>query len=93
LRRLLLRRKPHKAVAVVVDVMQLVDAIMHLPVAVDTRPYVELWELEVGVPEHHHRRHLRDQKLKLVMEKPGKIKSKTSLSRTSLRHPLLAWWM
>jgi hypothetical protein len=54
---LLSRRKPHRAVAVVVVVTQLVDVVVHLPVAVDARPYVEeLWELEAGVPEHryHH---------------------------------------
>jgi hypothetical protein len=33
------------------------DTVVHLPVAVDTHPYVEeLWELEVGVPEHRHPR-------------------------------------
>jgi hypothetical protein len=52
----------------------------------------ELWELEAGVPEHRHRRP-RAQKLKLRMEKSNKIRSKTSLSRTSLRHPHPTWWM
>jgi hypothetical protein len=78
-------------VAVVVVVTPLVDAVVHLPVAVDARPYVEeLWELEAGVPEHRHRRS-RAQKLKLRMEKMSKIRSKTSLSLTSLRH--LTWWI
>jgi hypothetical protein len=50
-------RKPHRAVVAVVAVTLLVDAFVHLLVAVDARPYVEeLWELEAGVPEHHHRR-------------------------------------
>jgi hypothetical protein len=57
-------------------------------VVVDTRPCVEeLWVLEAGVPEHHHR-HPRALRLKLNMEKP----SKTSLSRTSPYHPHLTWW-
>jgi hypothetical protein len=65
----------------------LVDAVMHLPVAIDSRTYVEeLWELEAGVSEHRHHCS-RAQKLKLSMEKPSKIRSKTSLSRTSLCHP------
>jgi hypothetical protein len=69
------------------------DAVVHLPVAVDARPYVkELWELEAGVPEYRHRRP-RAQKLKLSMEEPSKIRSKTSLSRTSLHHPHLFGWM
>jgi hypothetical protein len=34
-----------------VAVMPLVDAVMHLLVAMDARSYVEeLWELEAGVP-------------------------------------------
>jgi hypothetical protein len=58
-------------------------------VAVDARPYVEeLWELKDGVSEHHHCRP-RALKPKLSMEEP----SKTSLSRTCLRHPHLTWWM
>jgi hypothetical protein len=70
-----------------VDVMSLLDAVVHLLAAVDARPYVEeLWELEAGVPEHRHRRP-RAQKLKLSMQKPSKIRSKTSLSQTSLHHP------
>jgi hypothetical protein len=61
--------------------------------AVGAHPYVEeLWELEVGVPKHRRRRP-RAQKMKLRMEKPSKTKSKTSLSRTSLHHPHLTWWM
>jgi hypothetical protein len=88
-RRLLSRRKPHRFVATVVAVTPLVDAVMHLPIVVDTRPYVqELWELEAGVSEHCHRRP-RAQRLKLRMEKP----SKTSVSRTRLCHPHLTWWM
>jgi hypothetical protein len=70
-----------------VAVLLLVDAVVHLPLVLSGRPYVEeLWELEAGVPEHHHRRP-RAQKLKLGMEKLNK--SKTSLSRTSPRchHP------
>jgi hypothetical protein len=56
-------------------------------VAVDARPYVEeLWELDAGVLEHRHRRS-RVLKLKLSMEESSKIRSKTSLSRTSLHHP------
>jgi hypothetical protein len=48
-RRLLPKRKPHRAVAVVVAVTPLVDTVVHLPVAVDARSYVEeLWELEAG---------------------------------------------
>jgi hypothetical protein len=74
-----------RAMAVVVAVLPFVGAVVHLPVVVDTRPYVEeLWELEARVPEHRPR-HPRAQKLKLRMEKPSKIRSKTSLSRTSLR--------
>jgi hypothetical protein len=94
LRRLLpRRRKPHRVVAVVMVVPPLVDATVHLPMAVDARPYVEeLWELKAGVPEHRHRRP-RAKKLKLRMEELSKIRSKTSLSRTSLRHPHLPWWM
>jgi hypothetical protein len=93
LRRLLPRRKPHRAVAAVVAVTPLLDAVVHLPVAVDARPYMEeLWELEAGVPEHHHCRP-RAQKQKLRMEKPSMIRSKTSLSRTSLHHPHLTCWM
>jgi hypothetical protein len=61
--------------------------VVHLPMAVDARPYVEeLWELEAGVPEHRHH-HSRAQKLKLRMETPSIIRSNTSLSRTSLHHP------
>jgi hypothetical protein len=57
-------------------------------VAVDARPCVEeLWELEVGVPEHRHRRP-RALRLKLNMEEP----SKTNLSRTSPYHPHLTLW-
>jgi hypothetical protein len=93
LRRLLLRRKPHRAVYADVVVMPLLDVVVHLPVAMDACPYVEeLWDLEAGVPEHRHRR-LRAQKMRLSMEKPGKIRSKTSLSRASLHHPHLTWWM
>jgi hypothetical protein len=74
-------------------VTPLLDTIVHLLVVVDARPYVEeLWEVEAGVPEHRYRRP-RSQKLKLSMEKPSKIRSKTSLSRTSLLHPHLTWWM
>jgi hypothetical protein len=62
-------------------------------VAVDALPYVEeLWELEAGVPEHRHRRP-RALELKMSMEEPSKIRSKTSLSRTSLRRPHPTWWM
>jgi hypothetical protein len=76
-----------------VAVTPLLDMVVHLPVAMDARPYVEeLWDLEAGVPEHRHRRP-RAQKLKLSMEKSSKIRSKTSLSRTSLRHPHPTWWM
>jgi hypothetical protein len=57
-------------------------------VAVDAHPRVEeLWELEAGVPEHHHRL-LRALRLKLNMEEP----SKTILSRTNPYHPHLTWW-
>jgi hypothetical protein len=71
----------------------LVDAVLHLPVVVGARLHVEeLWELEAGVPEHRHHRP-RAQKLKLRMEKPSKIRSKTRLSETSLHHPHLTWWM
>jgi hypothetical protein len=88
-RRLLPRRKPYRVVAMVVAMTPLVDAVVHLSVVVDACPYVEeLWEIEAGVPEHRHRRP-RAQKLKLRMERP----SKTSLSRTSLRHPHLNWWI
>jgi hypothetical protein len=74
-------------VVAVVVMAPLVDAVVHLPVAMDVHPYVEeLWELRAGVLEHRHCRP-RAQKLKLRMEKPSKIRSKTSLSRTSLRHP------
>jgi hypothetical protein len=67
--------------------MPLLDAVVHLPVAMYARLYVEeLWELEAEVPEHRHCR-LRAQKLKLSMVKPSKIRSKTSLSRTNLRNP------
>jgi hypothetical protein len=64
-------------------------------VAVDARPYVEeLWELDAGVLEHRHRRpRVLKLKLKLSMEESSKIRSKTSLSRTSLHHPHLTWWM
>jgi hypothetical protein len=94
LRRLLpRRRKPHRVEAVVVVVPPFVDAVVHLPVAVDARPYVEeLWELEAGVAEHRHH-HPRAQKLKLRMEKLSKIRSKTSLSWTSLRCLHRTWWM
>jgi hypothetical protein len=69
------------------------NAVVHLPMVVDARPYVEeLWELEAGVPKHRHHRP-RAQKLKLRMEKLSKIRSKTSLSQTSPRHPNLTWWM
>jgi hypothetical protein len=69
----------------------LLDTVVHQPVVMDAHPYVEeLWELEAGVPEHHHRRP-RVQKLKLRMEKPSMIRSKNSLSRTSLYHPHLTW--
>jgi hypothetical protein len=62
-------------------------------VAVDARPYVEeLWELEVGVLEHRHRRP-RALRLKLSMGEPSKNRSKTSLSRTSFHHPHLNWWV
>jgi hypothetical protein len=41
-------------------------------VAVDAHPCVEeLWELEAGVPEHHHRL-LRALRLKLNMEESSK---------------------
>jgi hypothetical protein len=71
----------------VVAMPALVDAVVHLPMAMGARPYVkELWELEAGVSEHRHHR-LRAQKLKLRMEKPSKIKSKTSL-----HHHHLTWW-
>jgi hypothetical protein len=64
-RRLLLRKKPRRAV----------DA----DVAVDARPCVEeLWELEDGLPERRHRR-LRALRWKLNMEKPSKTSlSRTS---------------
>jgi hypothetical protein len=76
-----------------VVVTPLLDVVVHLPVAMDARPYVEeLWDLEAGVPEHRHRR-LRARKLRLSMEKQGKIRRKTNLSRTSLHHPHLTWWM
>jgi hypothetical protein len=69
----------------------LLDVVVHRPVVVDARPYVEeLWELEARVAEHRHHC-TRAQKLKLRMEEPSKIRSKTSLSRTSLRHPHLTW--
>jgi hypothetical protein len=75
----LLRKKPCRA--------------MDADVVVDTRPCVEeLWGLEAGVSEHRHCRP-RALKLKLSMEEPSKIRSKTSLSRTSLHHPHLTWWM
>jgi hypothetical protein len=87
-RRLLPRRKPHRAVAAVVAMTPLVDVVVHLPMAVDARPYVgELWELDAGVPEQCHHRQ-RAQKLKLRMEKPRKIRSK-NLSWTSLCDPHL----
>jgi hypothetical protein len=58
-------------------------------VAVDARPCEgELWELVVGVLEHRHHRP-RALRLKLNMEEL----SKTSLSRTSLHHPHLTWWI
>jgi hypothetical protein len=80
-------------VAVVVAVTLLVNSVVHLLVPVDTRPYAEeLWELKAGVPGHHRCRP-RAQKLKLRVEKPKKIRSKTSLSWTSLYHPHLNWWM
>jgi hypothetical protein len=70
-----------------VVVTPLLDVVVHLPMAVNARPYVEeLWELEAGVPEHRHHC-LRAQKLKLRMETPSIIRSNTSLSRTSLLHP------
>jgi hypothetical protein len=54
-RRLLRRRKHHMTVAAAVVVPPLVDAVMHLRVAVDARPYVEeLRELKARVQEHHH---------------------------------------
>jgi hypothetical protein len=69
-----LRKKPRRAV--------------DEDVAVDACPCVEeLWELEAGVLEPHHRRP-RALRLKLNMEEP----SKTSLSRTSPCHPHLTWW-
>jgi hypothetical protein len=86
------RRKPHRAVDVDVVVTPLLDAVVHLPVAVDARPYVEELWLKHGVPEHCHRRP-RAQKLKLSIEKPSKIRSKTSLSQTSLHHPHLTRWI
>jgi hypothetical protein len=71
----------------------LLDVVVHQPMAVDARTDVEeLWELEVGVPDHRHRRP-RALKLKLSMEKLSKIRSKTSLSQTSLHHPHVTWWM
>jgi hypothetical protein len=55
---------------------------------VDAHPCVgELWELEAGVPEHHHHRS-RALRLKLNIEEP----SKTSPSQTSPYHPHLTWW-
>jgi hypothetical protein len=57
-------------------------------VTLDADPCVEeLWELEAGVPEHHHHRP-RALRLKLNLEKP----SKTSLSRTCPYHPHLTCW-
>jgi hypothetical protein len=81
-------------VAAVVAVPPLVDAVVHLPVAVDACPYMEeLWELEAGVPEHRHHR-LRALKLKPRMEKLSKSWIKTSLSWSSRhrhRHRP-TWW-
>jgi hypothetical protein len=55
---------------------------------VDAHPCVgELWELEAGVPEHHHHRS-RALRLKLNIEEL----SKTSPSQTSPYHPHLTWW-
>jgi hypothetical protein len=73
-RRLPRRRKPHRAVATVVAVLPHVDAIVHLPMAVGTRPFVEeLEELEVGVLVHHRRHHRsRAMKLEMRMEKSSK---------------------
>jgi hypothetical protein len=60
------------AAAVAVVVPPLVDAVVHLPVAADARPFVEeLGELKVRVPEHRHRRSSA-LKLKPRMEKPNK---------------------
>jgi hypothetical protein len=60
---------------------------MDADVAMDARPCVEkLWELEVGVPKHHHRRP-RALRLKLSMEEPSKNRSRASMSWTSLHHP------
>jgi hypothetical protein len=78
LRRLLLRKKPHRVV--------------YADVAMDTRPCAEeLWELEARLPEHRHRRP-SDLRLKLNMEEPSMNKSKASLSRTSPCHPHITWW-
>jgi hypothetical protein len=86
------RRKPHRAVAAVVAVLPLGDVVVHLPVAVDARPYVEeLWELEDGVSKHRHRRP-RAPKLKRRMEEPSKNRNNTSLSRTNIHRHHRTWW-
>jgi hypothetical protein len=51
-RRLPRRRNPHRAVSTVVAVPLHVDAVVHLLVVVDARPFMEeLEELEAGVPK------------------------------------------
>jgi hypothetical protein len=66
--------------------------VVHLPVAMDTHPFVdELGVLEVGVLEHRHcHRRPRTLKLKPRKEKLNNSWSKTSLSRRSHHHP--TWW-
>jgi hypothetical protein len=59
---------------------------------VDALPCVEdLWELEVGVPERRQCRP-RALKVKPSLKETSKVRSKASLSRTSLYHPHLTWW-
>jgi hypothetical protein len=91
LRKLPRKRKPQRAVAVVVVVPPLVDAEVHPPVAVDAHRSVE--ELEVGVPVCH-RRHHRPMAPKLVTRRRKLSKSwrKTSLSRSSRHHHHPTWW-
>jgi hypothetical protein len=60
----------------------------HRAVDVDVAvtPLLDAVVLEARVPEHCHCLP-RAQKLRLSREKPSKIRSKTSLSQTSLHHP------
>jgi hypothetical protein len=84
--------KPHKAEAVVMVMPPLVDADMHLPVAVDARPSVEELEgLEVKVPVRH-RCHRCPKALKLMTKrrKLSPNRSKAILSRSSRHRP--TWW-